>query len=86
MTILIILIIIFCALMMTAHELRAWLLHFSPVVLHGILPEDYYQHHLLLIESIYLLLKDAVLDRDIEQSFKLLMHYCLLFSTLYGID
>ena len=30
-----------------AHELRAWLLHYSPVVLHGILPSDYYHSFLL---------------------------------------
>ena len=49
-----------------AHELRTWLLHYSPVVLHGILMEDYYQHHLLLV-GVYLLLKDVVKE-NIEQS------------------
>ena len=72
----------FC-LVYVAHELRAWLLHFSPVVLYGLLDSNYYQHHLLLAESIYLLLKDDVMDTDIEQSYKLLMHYCFLFSTLW---
>lgn len=41
----------------SAHELRAWLIRYSPVVLHGSLPEAFYQHHLLLSESIYLLLR-----------------------------
>ena len=68
-----------------AHELRAWLLHYSPVVLHGFLPEDFYQHHLLLVEAIYLLLKDVVLEVDITQSTKLLSHYCYLFPVLYGV-
>lgn len=67
-----------------AHELRAWLLHYSPVVLAGYLDEDYYQHHLLLVEAVYLLLKDKVTDEDITQSERLLKHYCFLLSPLYG--
>ena len=69
----------------TAHELKTWLLHYSPVVLHSFLPEDYYQHHLLLVEGIFLLLKDVVTKDDISQSGKLLHHYCFLFSALYGM-
>ena len=67
-----------------AHELRAWLLHYSPVVLYGILPDDYYQHHLLLVESIYLLLQEEILDEEIDHIVKLLNHYCFMFAALYG--
>lgn len=67
-----------------AHELQMWLLHYSPVVLYGILPDLYYQHHLLLVEGSYLLLKDVVSNEDIEKSFKLFRHYCYLFSSYYG--
>lgn len=65
-----------------AHELRAWLLHYSAAVLFGVLP--YYQHHLLLVEATYLLFQQHISDRDIQQSFKLLKHYCSLFAALYG--
>lgn len=58
--------------------------HYSPVVLHGILPNLYYQHYLLLVEGVYLLLKDEVCEADIQQSSRLLMHYCFMFSSLYG--
>lgn len=51
-----------------AHELQVWLLYYSSVVLQGILPEDYYQHHLLLVEGIYLLLMDSITESDILQS------------------
>lgn len=68
----------------TAHELRVWLLHYSPVVLKGVLEEDYYQHHLLLVEGVFLLLKDAVSDADMHQSARLLQHYCFLTPALYG--
>lgn len=67
-----------------AHELRAWLLHYSPVVLHGVLPESYYNHHILLVEGVYLLLKDIESEEDIDQSSRLLRHYCFLFAPLYG--
>lgn len=67
-----------------AHELKAWLLHYSPVVLRGYLPVDYYQHHLLLAESIFLLTKQTVTSGDVTQSRKLLYYYCFLFKDLYG--
>ena len=67
-----------------AHELRAWLLHYSPLVLLKILQDDYYQHHLLLVEGVYLLLKDTVRQADVIQSSRLLNQYCFMFSPLYG--
>ena len=67
-----------------AHELRAWPLHYSPVVICGIIHEDYYQHHLLLVEAIYLLLRNSITTADISQSSELLNKYCFLFSHLYG--
>ncbi|XP_065892432.1 uncharacterized protein [Dysidea avara] len=70
--------------MNASHELRAWLLHYSTAVLYGVLPEDYYQHHLLLVEASYLLLQRCITERDIQQSFELLKHYCFLFAALYG--
>ena len=54
--------------------------------MHGILPDDYYQHHLLLVEGIYLLLKDVVEECDILQSSRLLSHYCYLYPIMYGKD
>ena len=66
------------------HELRAWLLHYSPVILSGILLLDCYQHHLLFVEGVYQLLKQVVSQEDVQQSFHLLKHYCFIFSVLYG--
>lgn len=68
----------------SAHELGAWLLHYSIAVLYQILPDDYYQHHLLLVDGIYLLLKDEVYPGDVKQSERLLRHYCFLFGAFYG--
>ena len=50
-----------------------------------ILPTEFYQHHLLLIEGIYLLLKDNVTKSDIAQSTRLLRHYGFMFGALYGM-
>ena len=67
-----------------AYELRSWLLYYSPVVLHGILDDVYYQHHLILVQAIYLLLKDVIKKAEQEKSMQLLQYYCYLFSSLYG--
>lgn len=67
-----------------AHELQMWLLHYSPVVLRGILPDAYYEHHLLLVEGTFLLLKDCITNQDIQYSFSLFKHYCYLFPSFYG--
>ena len=68
-----------------AHELRAWILHHSVAVLHGILPNTYYQHHLLLVEAIFLLLQEQITRKEVRHSLELLKHYCFLFGTLYGM-
>jgi len=67
-----------------AHELRSWLLHYSPAVLLDILPDAYYQHHLVLVNAVYLLLKDEVCDSDVKESSQLLQYYCFLFAPLCG--
>ena len=56
------------------------------MVLAGYLDEDYYQHHLLLVEAVYLLLMDKISDQDIIQSERLLKHYCFLLAPLYGMS
>ena len=50
----------------------------------GVLEEDYYQHHLLLVESTYLLLQRCISEKDVHHSSELLKHYCFLFAFLYG--
>ena len=54
------------------------------MVLFGFLEDMYYQHHLLLVEAIYLLLQNTIESVDVEQSEKLLQHYCFMFAPLYG--
>ncbi len=53
-------------------------------MLHGILPDVFFQHHLLLVESVFLLLQDVVGSEEIAHSTRLVQHYCFMFSSLYG--
>uniref|UniRef100_A0A1X7UAB6 Uncharacterized protein n=1 Tax=Amphimedon queenslandica TaxID=400682 RepID=A0A1X7UAB6_AMPQE len=52
---------------MGTQELRAWLIYYSAAALYGILPEQCYQHYLLLFEGIHLLLSE-VTGSDLYQS------------------
>ena len=74
-----------------AHELKAWLLHYLPVILKGILPNEYYQHYLLLVEGVFLLLKDSadikvVYCYDITAScfYHCTVRYSILFCVHIG--
>lgn len=67
-----------------AHELRAWLIHYSPVVLYGILDDAFYQHHLLFVEAMYLLMQNRIPVNDVAKSEQILRYYCYMFGPLYG--
>ncbi|KAE8740555.1 hypothetical protein FOCC_FOCC013936 [Frankliniella occidentalis] len=47
-----------------ASELRAFLLFYSLPALENYLPQEYFQHWLLLVAAIYLLLKESISDDD----------------------
>ena len=72
-------------LTVAAYEVKAWLLYYSPVVLKDILNEEFFQHHLLLVEGVYLLLMNTVTEKRIKQSARLLQHYYIKFVALYGM-
>ena len=44
------------------------LLHYSQVVLYEILPGEFYQHHLLLVEAAFLLLLDGIEDKEVDKA------------------
>ena len=67
-----------------ASELRTFLLFYSIPCLYGILPEQYFQHYILLVEAIYLLLQDSILPGDIAKASALLKHFCLRVKELYA--
>lgn len=67
-----------------ASELRAFLLYYCLPCLWGLLEEDYFQHLLLLVNGIYLLLQDSISPSDIESSSSMLVHFCTRMEALYG--
>jgi hypothetical protein len=46
----------------------------------------FYQHHLLLVEGVFLLLQDDVAEIDVQQSLGLFKQYVFMFAPLYGMD
>ena len=69
-----------------ASEWRNWLLFYSLFVLHGILPQVYYNHFLLLVESIYILLSESISHADLDRAENQLHVFVSDFSTIYAVD
>ena len=67
-----------------ASELRSFLLFYSLPCLYGILTDIYFQHYLLLVEAIYILLKQSIAFSELVKASKLLKHFCLRIEELYG--
>ena len=63
-------------------ELRLLLLFYS--VPFGILPEKYFQHFILLVEGIYLLLQESISLADLNKACALLKYVCIMIKELYG--
>lgn len=66
-----------------ASEYRNWLLFYSLPVMLYILPQEYLAHHMLLVESIYLLLQDSITPADLSKAEKLIRHYCFKVQYYY---
>ena len=67
-----------------ASEYRAWLLFYSIPVMLNILPQDYLAHHMLLVEAIYLLLKNVIHPAELLKAELLIQHYCFKLQHYYG--
>lgn len=66
-----------------ASEFRSFLLFYSLPCLWQILPEEYFQHFLLLVEAIWLLDQSSIPVKSIERAGLLLRHFCLRVEALY---
>jgi len=66
-----------------ASEYRAWLLFYAVPVMDGILPEKQYQHFMLLVQAIYILLKESISPEDLTKASLLLEHFCLRAKRMY---
>lgn len=69
-----------------ASELRTFLLFYSVPCLYGILPDLYFQHFLLLVEAIYLLLQESISISDLRKATSLLKHFCVKSKVYMILD
>ena len=69
-----------------ANELRSFVLYYSPIILKECMKEEYFQHWMLLVHSLYLLLKDNISKTDIAKAEIMLKMFCRDFSRLYKAD
>lgn len=69
-----------------ANELRSFLLYYSIIILSECMKEEYFQHWMLLVLSLHLLLQESVSKRDIQRSQIMLNMFCRKFSKLYKHD
>ena len=75
-----------CLLLFTKHvasEFRSWLLYYSLPVLHGILPDPYFTHYLLLVAAMHLLLSDVITDVMLHKAQQYSLRY--VFNTLWYV-
>lgn len=69
-----------------ANELRSFLLYFSVIILNRCMDERYFQHWMLLVQAMYILLQDTVSLTDISRSEIMLQLFCRDFAKLYKAD
>ena len=68
-----------------ASEYRTWLLYYSLPVMRGILQQLYFDHFMLLVCAVFILVKSSISKRDLEEARQLLEHFCLRAETLYDV-
>ena len=66
-----------------ASEYRAWLLFYSVPVMLDILTPDYLTHDMLLVEAVYLLLKN-IYPAELSKAEVLIKHFCFKVQYYYG--
>ena len=67
-----------------ASELRSFLLFYGLPCLWGLLANEYFQHFLLLVDVVFILLQDSIAPEQLTKSASLLHHFCLKMESLYG--
>lgn len=66
-----------------ASEIHSFLLYYGLPTLYGILPENYFNHYILFVQAIYILLKDSISEAELKEADRLLDSFCKSFSNLY---
>jgi hypothetical protein len=68
----------------TATECRNWLLFYSVACLEQVWPEQLFEHHLLLVQAVYNLLRDRISEDELTKTQIKLEEYCQAFSGHFG--
>lgn len=69
-----------------ANEYRNFLLYYGPSVLKNVLPNEYYQHFLLLSYSIYTFLQEEISKDEFTEASRKILKYVNEFEDLYSIN
>jgi hypothetical protein len=69
-----------------AAEYRSWLLYYSVPLLKSFLPPQHFQHWLLLVASIFILLSESISNLDIDLTAVLLKMFVKGVENLYGLN
>lgn len=67
-----------------ASEFRSFLFFYGVPCLWNILPDEYFQHFLLLVEAIWLLDQGSISPHCLQRAGNMLRHFCLRVEALYG--
>ena len=67
-----------------ASEYRAWLLFYSLPVMLDILPNEYLDHHMLLVESVFTLLQNSITLTMVKKAEAMIKHYCFKMHVYYS--
>ena len=67
-----------------ASEYRAWLLFYSLPVMLNILPSEYLAHHMLLVESVFILLQNSITVTMVKKAEAMIKHYCFKMHVYYS--
>lgn len=67
-----------------ASELRAFLLYYSVPIFKDLFPDKYFQHWILLVGAVYILLKDEISEDDLNSAEIMIRSFVRDIGPLYG--
>ncbi|XP_031782978.1 uncharacterized protein LOC103316437 [Nasonia vitripennis] len=68
----------------TASEWLTWLIFYSLICLHGVLPKKYYNNLAMFVCAMNILLEDSITPAMLENARNLLIRFVVNFEILYG--
>lgn len=68
-----------------AFDLKVFFFYYSLAVLHGVLPDEYWLHHVQIVTAFSLLCQQSVSPHDLDYANEVLHTYVSEFQRLYGV-